>query len=41
MKIEHESERYLMIDNWKISRNDKTEDTSSDFYFKFDSFFVI
>jgi hypothetical protein len=31
VEIEHESERYIMIDHWKISRNDKTEVTTSDF----------
>ena len=33
--FEHDSERDLMIDHWKTSRDDHTEVTRSDFYFKF------
>ena len=36
VQIEHDSENYIMIDHWKTNRDDHTEVTRSDFYFKFD-----
>ena len=36
----HNSEKYFMIDNFKMSRDDSDEVTWKNFYFGFDQYFV-